>query len=168
MAINPQINDMAWFGKPADPVDSFQKGMNLAEQSQRMSQSADMHPLKMADMQSQTDYRSQQTSLAKQRESFNKDMHPLDMAAKRADTAYRTAVTAGVEQETDHKGKMNPLLRKGQGLLNIARGFANEKARLENEWASKTLGDRIEQEGNKLAQSREDLNHSRAMNPLLR
>ena len=168
MAINPQINDMAWFGKPADPVDSFQKGMNLAEQSQRMSQSADMHPLKMADLQSQTDYRSQQTSLAKQRESFNKDMHPLDMAAKRADTAYRTAVTAGVEQETDHKGKMNPLLRKGQGLLNIARGFANEKARLENEWASKTLGDRIEQEGNKLAQSREDLNHSRAMNPLLR
>ena len=45
MAINPQINDMAWFGKPADPVGSFQKGMNLAEQSQRMSQSADMHPL---------------------------------------------------------------------------------------------------------------------------
>ena len=168
MAINPQINDMAWFGKPADPVDSFQKGMNLAEQSQRMSQSADMHPLKMADLQSQTDYRSQQTSLAKQRESFNKDMHPLDMAAKRADTAYRTAVTAGVKQEPDHKGIMNPLLQKGQGLLNIARGFANEKAKLENEWASKTLGDRIEQEGVKLAQSREDLNHSRANNLLLR
>ena len=168
MAINPQINDMAWFGKPADPVGSFQKGMNLAEQSQRMSQSADMHPLKMADLQSQTDYRSQQTSLAKQRESFNKDMHPLDMAAKRADTAYRTAVTAGVKQETDHKGIMNPLLQKGQGLLNIARGFANEKAKLENEWASKTLGDRIEQEGVKLAQSREDLNHSRANNLLLR
>ena len=168
MAINPQINDMAWFGKPADPVGSFQKGMNLAEQSQRMSQSADMHPLKMADLQSQTDYRSQQTSLAKQRESFNKDMHPLDMAAKRADTAYRTAGTAGVKQETDHKGIMNPLLQKGQGLLNIARGFANEKAKLENEWASKTLGDRIEQEGVKLAQSREDLNHSRANNLLLR
>ena len=168
MAINPQINDMAWFGKPADLVGSFQQGMNLAEQSQRMKQSADMHPLKMADLQSQTDYRSQQTSLAKQRESFNKDMHPLDMAAKRADTAYRTAVTAGVKQETDHKGIMNPLLQKGQGLLNIARGFANEKARLENEWASKTLGDRIEQEGVKLKQSREDLNHSRANNLLLR
>ena len=95
-------------------------------------------------------------------------MHPLDMAAKRADTAYRTAVTAGVKQETDHKGIMNPLLQKGQGLLNIARGFANEKAKLENEWASKTLGDRIEQEGVKLAQSREDLNHSRANNLLLR
>ena len=168
MAINPQINDMAWFGKPADPVGSFQKGMNLAEQSQRMKQSADMHPLKMADLQSQTDYRSQQTSLAKQRESFNKDMHPLDMAAKQADTAYRNAVTAGVKQETDHKGRMAPLIEKGQGLLNIARGFANARAKLDNDWASATLAARIEQEGNKLEQSREDLNHSRAMNPLLR
>ena len=168
MAINPQINDMAWFGKPADPVGSFQKGMNLAEQKQRMKQSADMHPLKMADLKSQTDYRSQQTSLAKQRERHSEDMHPLDMAAKRADTAYRTAVTAGVKQETDHKGRMAPLIEKGQGLLNIARGFANAKAKLENDWASATLQDRIEQEGNKLEQSREDLNHSRAMNPLLR
>lgn len=168
MAINPQINDMAWFGKPADPIGSFQKGMNLAEQKQRMSQSADMHPLKMADLQSQTDYRSQQTSLAKQRESFNKDMHPLDMAAKKADTAYRTAVTAGVKQETDHKGKMNPLLLTGQNLLNVGRSFANEKARLDGEWAKATLEHRIEQEENKLAQSTEDLNHSKSMNELLR
>tara|TARA_B100001123_G_scaffold451173_1_gene627984 strand:+ start:371 stop:2434 length:2064 start_codon:yes stop_codon:yes gene_type:complete len=67
MAIGPiQINDMAWLGKPADPVGSFQKGMNLAEQKQRMDQSADMHPLKMADMASATAARDASTNLAKQ------------------------------------------------------------------------------------------------------
>jgi len=71
MAINPQINDMPWFGKPADPVGAYQQGQNLAEQSQRMSQSRDMHPLKMADAKSTTAARDQHTSLNAQRERFN-------------------------------------------------------------------------------------------------
>jgi len=66
MPINPQINDMPWFGKPADPVGAYQQGQNLAEQSQRMKQSADMHPLKMADMKSATAARDASTNLSKQ------------------------------------------------------------------------------------------------------
>ena len=71
MPLNTSLSDMPWFGKPADPGGSFQKGMNLAEQRQRMGQSADMHPLKMADVKSGTAYRDQQTSLAHQKERFN-------------------------------------------------------------------------------------------------
>ena len=72
MAIGPiQINDMKWFGNPTDLVGSFQKGMNLAEQSQKMGQSSDVHAMKLVDMASTTAARDQQTSLNAQRERFN-------------------------------------------------------------------------------------------------
>lgn len=166
MAINPQINDMAWFGKPADPVGSFQKGRNLAEQSQRMKQSADMHPLKMADMKSQTDYRSQQTSLAKQRESFNEDMHPLDMAAKQADTAYRTAVTAGTEQQTAFNEKANPLRITGMEYSNAAAGLINQARDLKNRYDTATLGNKIASSSLSLQAQQNKLDQDNQMWPL--
>ena len=99
MAINPQINDMAWFGKPADPVGSFQKGMNLAEQKQRMSQSADMHPLKMADLQSATAARDANTNLSKQSYRFN-ELTEADRASNVKSQARRNAVVASVAEKT--------------------------------------------------------------------
>ena len=99
MAINPQINDMAWFGKPADPVDSFQKGMNLAEQSQRMKQSADMHPLKMADLQSATAARDASTNLSKQSYDFN-ELTKADRASSVNALARLQQVSAGIAENT--------------------------------------------------------------------
>ena len=100
MAINPQINDMAWFGKPADPVDSFQKGMNLAEQSQRMSQSADMHPLKMADMKSATAARDANTNLAKQSYDFN-ELTKTDRASSVNALARQQQSAANIAEDTE-------------------------------------------------------------------
>ena len=83
MAINPTISDMKWLGEPADLVGNFQKGRNLAEQSQRMKQSADMHPLKMADMKSATSARDANTNLAKQSYEYGqKTMDTKVQAAK--------------------------------------------------------------------------------------
>jgi len=55
---NISLSDMPWLGKPADPAESFARGMeqgqsfasrkqDAAAKQQAMSQSADMHPLKM-------------------------------------------------------------------------------------------------------------------------
>ena len=99
MAINPQINDMAWFGKPADPVDSFQKGMNLAEQSQRIKQSADMHPLKMADLQSATAARDANTNLSKQSYRFN-ELTEADRVSSVNALARLQQVSAGIAENT--------------------------------------------------------------------
>ena len=100
MAINPQINDMAWFGKPADPVDSFQKGMNLAEQSQRMKQSADMHPLKMADLQSATAARDANTNLSKQSYDFN-ELTKTDRASSVNALARQQQSAANISEDTE-------------------------------------------------------------------
>ena len=116
MAINPQINDMAWFGKPADPVDSFQKGMNLAEQSQRMKQSADMHPLKMADMKSATAARDANTNLSKQSYRFN-ELTEADRVSSVNSLARRNAVYANIAEKTE------------QAQVNMQNIQALEKAR---------------------------------------
>ena len=99
MAINPQINDMAWFGKPADPVGSFQKGMNLAEQKQRMKQSADMHPLKMADLQSATAARDANTNLSKQSYRFN-ELTEADRVSSVNALSRLQQVSAGIAENT--------------------------------------------------------------------
>ena len=116
MAINPQINDMAWFGKPADPVGSFQKGMNLAEQSQRMKQSADMHPLKMADLQSATAARDANTNLSKQSYRFN-ELTEADRVSSVNSLARRNAVYANIAEKTE------------QAQVNMQNIQALEKAR---------------------------------------
>ena len=116
MAINPQINDMAWFGKPADPVGSFQKGRNLAEQSQRMKQSADMHPLKMADLQSATAARDANTNLAKQSYQFN-ELTEADRVSSVNSLARRNAVYANIAEKTE------------QAQVNMQNIQALEKAR---------------------------------------
>jgi len=99
MPINPQINDMPWFGKPADPVGAYQQGQNLAEQSQRMSQSRDMHPLKMADLKSATSARDANTNLSKQSYQFN-ELSQDDRLSSVNSLARRNAVFANVAEQT--------------------------------------------------------------------
>jgi hypothetical protein len=57
---NLNMSDMKWIGEPLDVVGQYQKGVNLAEQGQRMQQSADMHPLKMDDAKARTNLVKQQ------------------------------------------------------------------------------------------------------------
>ena len=117
MAIRPiQMNDMAWLGEPADPVGSFQKGMNLAEQSQRMKQSAEMQPLRLADMKSTTAARDQQTSLAKQSYDFN-ELTQADRVSSVNSLARRNKVFANIAEKTE------------QAQVNIQNIQALEKAR---------------------------------------
>ena len=57
---NLNMSDMKWIGEPLDVAGQYQKGVNLAEQGQRMQQSADMHPLKMEDAKARTNLVKQQ------------------------------------------------------------------------------------------------------------
>ena len=123
MAINPQINDMAWFGKPADPVGSFQKGMNLAEQSQRMSQSADMHPLKMADLQSATAARDANTNLAKQSYEYGqKTMDSKVQAAKYSTNLLGQQVEFGSRTMDARVGMTDSLRSLRDAQAQVAQG----------------------------------------------
>ena len=115
MPINPQINDMPWFGKPADPLGSFQKGMNLAEQKQRMSQSRDMHPLRMADAKSMTSARDASTNLSKQSYQFN-ELSQDDRLSSVNSQARRNAVVANVAEQTQQaQVDMQNLLAQNKG-----------------------------------------------------
>jgi len=120
MPINPQINDMPWFGKPADPVGAYQQGQNLAEQSQRMSQSRDMHPLKMADLKSATSARDQHTSLNAQRERFN-DLNQDSLLRHSAASASSAESAATVSKNT---------ITAQTGLVNSANVIQGVKSRM--------------------------------------
>ena len=123
MAINPQINDMAWFGKPADLVGSFQQGMNLAEQSQRMKQSADMHPLKMADLQSATAARDANTNLAKQSYEYGqKTMDTKVQAAKYSTNLLGQQVEFGRKTMDARVGMTDSLRSLRDAQAKVAQG----------------------------------------------
>jgi hypothetical protein len=117
MAIGPiQINDMKWFGNPTDLVGSFQKGMNLAEQAQKMGQSSDVHAMKLVDMASTTAARDQQTSLAKQSYDFN-ELTQADRVSSVNALARRNQVYANIAEKTE------------QAQVNMQNIQALEKAR---------------------------------------
>lgn len=136
MAINPQINDMAWFGKPADPVGSFQKGMNLAEQSQRMSQSADMHPLKMADMKSATAARDANTNLSKQSYDFN-ELTKADRVSSVNALSRMQQVSAGIAENTQ---KAVESLKNSQAWNQSRSDDIRKKVKVELEVQAKEAG----------------------------
>ncbi len=120
MAINPTISDMKWLGEPADLVGNFQKGRNLAEQSQRMKQSADMHPLKMADMKSATAARDANTNLAKQSYEYGqKTMDSKVEAAKHSTNLLGQQVEFGAATMKSRIGMTESLesLRKSQAAV---------------------------------------------------
>lgn len=136
MAINPQINDMAWFGKPADPVDSFQKGRNLAEQSQRMKQSADMHPLKMADLQSATAARDANTNLSKQSYRFN-ELTEADRVSSVNALSRLQQVSAGIAENTQEAVES---LKNSQAWNQSRSDDIRKKVKVELEVQAKEAG----------------------------
>ena len=82
---NLNMSDMKWIGEPLDVVGQYQKGVNLAEQGQRMKQSAEMHPLKMEDTKART-------SLVKQQGEYN--LRTMDSRVGLSDSMARLKETA--------------------------------------------------------------------------
>ena len=82
---NLNMSDMKWIGEPLDVVGQYQKGVNLAEQGQRMQQSADMHPLKMDDAKART-------NLVKQQGEYN--TRTMDSRVGLSDSMARLKETA--------------------------------------------------------------------------
>jgi hypothetical protein len=82
---NLNMSDMKWIGEPLDVVGQYQKGVNLAEQGQRMQQSADMHPLKMDDAKART-------NLVKQQGEYN--TRTMDSRVGLSDSMARLQQTA--------------------------------------------------------------------------
>ena len=126
---NLSLSDMKWLGTPADPIGSYQKGVNIAEQRQRMGQSADMHPLKMEAL-------SQQTSLAAQRERHATKMNPLLQARQGIDN--QNAITQGKLMSDQHA--------LNEGTLDSRKSLMDSLAKtkkLAHDTAQRTQGDDI-------------------------
>ena len=136
MAINPTISDMKWLGEPADPVGNFQKGRNLAEQSQRMKQSADMHPLKMADMKSGTAARDANTNLSKQSYDFN-ELTKADRINSVNALSRMQQVSAGIAENTQ---KAVESLKNSQAWNQTRSDEVRKKVKVELEVQAKEAG----------------------------
>jgi hypothetical protein len=86
---NLSMDDMKWLGEPVDVAGSFQKGMNLSGQYQKMKQSGEMHPLRKEAARADIAYKTGQTSLAKQREGQLDKMNPLLVTQQQTTNAIK-------------------------------------------------------------------------------
>jgi hypothetical protein len=98
------MDDMKWLGEPVDVAGSFQKGMNLSGQYQKMKQSGEMHPLRKEAARADTAYKTGQTSLAKQREGQLDKMNPLLVTQQQTTNAIREQEKIKSEAANDFWG----------------------------------------------------------------
>jgi hypothetical protein len=107
---NLNMSDMKWIGEPLDVVGQYQKGVNLAEQGQRMQQSADMHPLKMEDTKART-------NLVKQAGEYN--LRTMDSRVGLSDSMARLKQTAASISENTQYAQEDIITARGmQDMVN--------------------------------------------------
>jgi len=165
---NISLSDMPWLGKPADPAESFARGMaqgqsfasrkqdaaakqqGMEARQQAMSQSADMHPLKMADMASNTAYRDAITDYNVSSKDARIEGINLVNRARELQNNYNDQtmedrvnlmdlrVRQG-EDDLEHFRKLRPLQREAQSLMNTARGYDISRAAIQQTEAAQSL-----------------------------
>lgn len=150
---NISLSDMPWLGKPADPAESFARGMaqgqsfasrkqDAAAKQQAMEQSAEMHPLKMADMASNTAYRDAITdynvsSKDARIEGINLVNRARELQNNYNDQTMEDRVSLmGLrvrqgEDDLEHFRKLRPLQYEAQSLANTARGYDISRAAIQ-------------------------------------
>lgn len=165
---NISLSDMPWLGKPADPAESFARGMAQGQsfasrkqdaaakqqameaRQQAMSQSADMHPLKMADMASNTAYRDAITDYNVSSKDARIEGINLVNRARELQNNYNDQtmedrvnlmdlrVRQG-EDDLEHFRKLRPLQYEAQSLMNTARGYDISRAAIQQTEAAQSL-----------------------------